>query len=188
MLLCVEGKLWVKCGSGFLGSRTTELVGAPDSQARCAAGQAVAACTWGAGGWALVTQTEVDPRGEAQEQAAWLPECRRPERLGWAFRGGGQPQQGVPRPCVCACCFAQLAFTASCHEDPPFLPWPHVCVVPSGQLSGHDKVRCPCGIRTPTPCPDAARCYGLTPFDLPTLLSVACPAAGPGVRSAGVSA
>lgn len=104
------------------------------------------------------------------------------------FPGWRATPPGRPAAVYLRMLLAQLVFTASCHEDPPFLPWPHVCVVPSGQLSGHDKVRCPCGIRTPTPCPDAARCYGLTPFDLPTLLSVACPAAGPGVRSAGVSA
>lgn len=149
MLLSVGGKLWVKCGSGFLGSRTTKLVGAPDSQARCAAGQAGAACTLGSRWVGSGHADGGGPKGcEAQEQAARLPECHRPERLGVGFPGWRATPPGRPVAVCLRVLLAQLVFTASCHEDPPFLPWPHVRVVPSGQLSDTTRY----GVRVvPTP-------------------------------------
>lgn len=94
--LSVEGKLWVKCGPGSLGSGITRLVGSLNSPAGCAAGHAWAARTLASPGMALLTHVEVALGEEAQGQVPGLPDgVGRDKGLSWHWGGLDRAFLGV---------------------------------------------------------------------------------------------
>lgn len=172
--LSVGGKLWVRCGSGSLGSGTTKPDGGPDTPARCERPRA-SGCA---------VQVQVVLREEAQRQAArslmawgrWPQPSpgvaataflgSRPPSAGRCQRVKGSADRGFPgrgrlpschmalsaRAALLSCCVPGLVSCA-----PAFLSLrPHMCV--SFPASCWGRTGCG-GVVAPPLCPDAVhRC------------------------------
>lgn len=146
--LSVGGKLWVRCGSGSLGSGTTKPDGGPDTPARCERPRA-SGCA---------VQVQVVLREEAQRQAArsliawgrWPqpspgvaataflgsrpPSAGRCQRVKGSadrgFPGQGDACRAVTWPCLRAQHCSAAVFLASCPVRPLFFRCGHTCVSP----------------------------------------------------------